>query len=63
MLQEKHENNEILNAAASAQIVQRCRIVWESEDIKEETTAENRRREKLSVFTNLFLHLVFAKKH
>ena len=63
MLQEKYENNEGLNAAASAQTVQRCRIVWQFENIREGTTAEKKRREKQSVCMNLFLHLVFAKKH
>jgi hypothetical protein len=33
MLQEKCEDNERLNAAASVQTVQRCRIVWEFENI------------------------------
>jgi len=61
MLQEKCENNERLNAAASAQTIQRCRIVWEFENIREGTTAEKRRREKQSVFRNIFLHLAFAK--
>jgi len=62
MLQEKRENNERLSAAASAQTVQRCRIVWVFENIREETRAEKRRREKQSVCTNLFLHLVFFEK-
>jgi hypothetical protein len=63
MLQEKRENNDRLNAAASAQTVPRCRIFWEFENIREWTTAEKMGREKQSVLASLFLHLVFAEKH
>jgi hypothetical protein len=63
MLQEKRLNNERLNAAASEQTVQRSLSYGNLRILEMGREPKRGAGKKQSVRTNLFLHLVFAKKH